>query len=339
MHIASLKSKMDFQKRLKIINEPTNVMKFYFIIITIFLIGCSNNNKDSKQPISSENFAKKESLKINEILGIAVIEPEERIVPLSTEEGGIIKTIYSHIGQSLKKGDIILKLENALEQAQVLQAKSKINTQKEVVQTAIENLNQLKLKLQKAKDDLARDVELNTKDAITKKELDESKYKVQDIQSQIEIQLSTIKQQQTKLKEFNADMQYFQTLEKRKIVLAPNNGTVLSLAVKEGQFLNSTQKIGDFAPIGPLMAITEIDELYADKIKIGQKAVIKKQGKEEEITTGIVKLTSPYLQKKSLFSDNPSELEDRRVREVRIQIDEPDKVLIGARVECVIKLD
>ena len=183
------------------------------------------------------------------------------------------------------------------------------------------------------------DIELNTKDAITKKELDESKYKVQDIQSQIEIQLSTIKQQQTKLKEFNADMQYFQTLEKRKIVLAPNNGTVLSLAVKEGQFLNSTQKIGDFAPIGPLMAITEIDELYADKIKIGQKAVIKKQGKEEEITTGIVKLTSPYLQKKSLFSDNPSELEDRRVREVRIQIDEPDKVLIGARVECVIKLD
>lgn len=47
-------------------------------------------------------------------------------------------------------------------------------------------------------------------------------------------------------------------------------------------------------------------------------------------------LASPYLRKKSLFADNSANLEDRRVREVRVQLDNPENVLIGARVECII---
>ena len=247
--------------------------------------------------------------------------------------------LHANLELELNKNDIILIMDNTLENAQIQQSNSKTNTQNEVINTANQNLKQLQLKLQKANVDLQRDLNLNKRDALTKKELESSQYVVQDILKQIEIQQATIHQQQVKLKEFKADVNYFQTIENKKLIKAPSNGTLLSLDVKSGQFLNFGQLIGDFAPDGPVMALTEIDELYADKIKIGQKAVIKRQGKNEVITTGTVKLTSPYLQKKSLFSDNPSALEDRRVREVRVQIDEPEKVLIGSRVECIIYID
>jgi hypothetical protein len=52
-----------------------------------------------------------------------------------------------------------------------------------------------------------------------------------------------------------------------------------------------------------------------------------------------VVLASPYLRKKSLFADKAGDLEDRRVREVRVQLDQPEKVLLGARVECVIEIE
>jgi len=119
-------------------------------------------------------------------------------------------------------------------------------------------------------------------------------------------------------------------------VKAPTNGTLLSLDAKVGQFLANNQSIGDFAPAGPLVAVTEVDELFALNVKVGQKASIRPQGSRDVLTTGTVVLASPYLRRKSLFSDNAANLEDRRVREVRVQLDDPTKVIIGARVECVI---
>ena len=74
-------------------------------------------------------------------------------------------------------------------------------------------------------------------------------------------------------------------------------------------------------------------------MKIGQKAIVRPQGSRDVLTTGTVVLASPYLRKKSLFADNAANLEDRRVREVRVQLDDPTKVIIGARVECVIDVN
>jgi hypothetical protein len=53
---------------------------------------------------------------------------------------------------------------------------------------------------------------------------------------------------------------------------------------------------------------------------------------------GKVFLASPSLRKKTLFLDNSSNMEDRRVREVRILLEDTSKVLIVQKVECVILL-
>ena len=87
------------------------------------------------------------------------------------------------------------------------------------------------------------------------------------------------------------------------------------------------------------MAKTEIDEIYAERIKTGQKAIILSQTSGDTLARGTVFFAADYLKAKSLFKDQSTELEDRRIREVHIKIEEGQKPLIGSRVDCIILLN
>lgn len=314
-------------------------MKFQSYILTslsvLLLISCG---KTDEKPQADTLKVSSKPITTNEVFGIAVIEPAKRITNLSAETGGIIREIKVDIGQKITKGQVLLIMDASLEAAQLNQANSKISTQQNTIAASRENINTLRVQLEKAQADFARDKALFDGKALTKKELDDRQYAIDNLLQQIKAQEVSVRQQESKIKELNADIAYFQTLEGKKVLRAAQSGTLLSLDAKVGQYLSTNASIGDFAPEGPTIALTEIDELFASKIQIGQKAEIRQQGSKDVLTTGTVILASPYLRKKSLFADNSNNLEDRRVREVRVQLDDPSKVLLGARVECVIKL-
>jgi len=70
----------------------------------------------------------------------------------------------------------------------------------------------------------------------------------------------------------------------------------------------------------------------------GQKAWIRNMGSLDTLTTGTVYFTASFMKKKSLFTDQAGEKEDRRVREIKILLDQPAKLLLNARIECVIDI-
>lgn len=303
-------------------------------VLTLTAACNSNASKTSEQKDSVRTVQAPK--RIDEVVGIAVIEPAARISQLSAETGGLIRSINVNIGQQLTKGQVILTMDNAVETAQLRQANVKIKTQQDAIETARQNVQTLRVQLGKAQDDLRRNQTLFAGNALTRKELDDAQYQVSNLQQQIRASEAQVRQAESQIASIRADVQYASTVAGLKTVRAPANGTLLSLDAKVGQFLNSNQSIGDFAPAGPLVAITEIDELFALNVKVGQRAYVRPQGSDEKLTTGTVVLASPYLRKKSLFADNTANLEDRRVREVRVQLDNPGSVIIGARVECVI---
>jgi HlyD family secretion protein len=305
----------------------------FYMAASLMLFSCGNDKKE-KAVALADSLAKVSPLTVDKVMGIAIIEPSDQIASLASESNGLIEKIEVKAGESITKGQVILRLNNDLENAQIQQAQSKIASQKQAITAAEASLSQLRTQLDKSNRDLSRDQGLYDGKALTKDALDNSKYAVDNIEKQIATQKVAIEQQKVKISEINADINYYKTLLQKKVVIAPQSGVLLSLNVHLGEFLASSQSIGDFAPTGPTIALTEIDELFASKIKVGQKAQIRNQGSEEVLATGTVILTSPYLRKKSLFSENSSNLEDRRVREVRVQIDDASKVILGARVEC-----
>jgi len=311
-----------------------------FCVFSVSLILASCGGKTDQTAEQKDSVRTVQTPKqIGDVLGVAVIEPAARISQLSAETGGVVKSVNVQIGQQLRKGQVILTMDNEVESAQLRQANVKIGTQQDAIETARQNVQTLQIQLQKAEVDLKRNETLFAGKALTLKELDDSRYDVQNLQQQIRASEAQVKQTQGRISELRADIQYATTIAGLKTVKAPTDGTLLSMDAKVGQFLNSNQSIGDFAPAGPLVAVTEIDELFALNVKVGQRAYIRPQGSNERLTSGTVVLASPYLRKKSLFSDNAANLEDRRVREVRVQLDDPSKVIIGARVDCLITVN
>ena len=112
----------------------------------------------------------------------------------------------------------------------------------------------------------------------------------------------------------------------------------MSLDAKTGAQLATGTSIGDFAPESPLTVLCEVDELYADRIATGSQAILRNQGSTAVLAKGKVIYAAPYLKKKSLFSDAAGDAEDRRVREVRIVIEQGKPLLINSRLEAVIQL-
>jgi hypothetical protein len=84
--------------------------------------------------------------------------------------------------------------------------------------------------------------------------------------------------------------------------------------------------------------VCEIDEMYAGKIAVGQKGWIRNVGSIDTLSTGTVYFTYSFLKKKSLFTDQSGEKEDRRVRTIKMMLDQPEKLLLNARIECVIDI-
>ncbi|WP_019990162.1 HlyD family secretion protein [Rudanella lutea] len=308
-----------------------------FGLIAIALGACGGKNEKSTQTQDSVRTVQTPK-QIDEVVGIAIIEPAARISQLSAETGGLIRAINVNVGDQVQKGQVILTMDNAVETAQLQQANVKIKTQQDAIETARQNVQTLRVQLEKAQADLKRNETLFAGKALTPKDLDDSRYAVQNLQQQIRAAEAQVRQAQGQVASLRADIQYANTVAGLKTVKAPTSGTLLSLDAKVGQYLSNNQSIGEFAPAGPLVAITEVDELFALKVKVGQKAYVRPQGSDERLSTGTVVLASPYLRKKSLFADNTANLEDRRVREVRVQLDDPGKVIIGARVECVISV-
>ncbi len=310
-------------------------IKTILVLITFSLVIASCGESKKEKIDEAANQAPAE---VTRIVGMASVEPLTRIVSLYSDVGGIVDKINYDINSEVKANDVIFVLNTEVEEAQLAQAKSKLGTQQAMINVAKAQLASLKVKQDNAQVNYNRNVNLLKAGAVTQQVTDDSKFAYESLQNDVLAADAGLKQQDAKVSELQADINYYERVIDKKKIKAPANGKILSVDVRLGNNVLASQSVGDFAPDGPLIAITEVDELFATKVSNGMKAYIRPQGQLDTLATGKIYLTSPYLRKKTLFSDDATNMEDRRVREVRVLLDKSDKVLIGSRVECVILL-
>ncbi|WP_293311245.1 HlyD family secretion protein [Pedobacter sp. UBA5917] len=306
-----------------------------FFILTIIAAACTSKKTDrAEQAALRDSLSRAE----NTVVALAEVQPEKKIISLFAQGSGPVKKVFFDIGDTVKKGELIALLNSSVEEAQLQQAQSKIMTQQAAIQTAKAQQASLDSKSQNSALNYERNSALLKSGGVTRQATDDSKFAARSDLKDAQAAAATAKQSEYRLSEFKSDVKYAQSILDQKKVRAPYDGTILSLDLKVGKYVNANESFGEFAPAGRLMAIAEVDELYAQKIKLGMKAYLRSQGKQDTLASGAVFIVSPYLNKKSLFSDGAANMEDRRVREVRILLDKGSSVIIGSRVDCVIKL-
>jgi multidrug resistance efflux pump len=303
-----------------------------FLLLSTGLVACGSSEKDAQVT------SKSTKLEINQLIGIARVEPEGKIAPLGTEVPGVIEAILVSEGELVKKGQLLVQLSAQSEHAQVDQSQARKASRNERINSLIARIEALNIKLSAADVEQKRNRKLAESNAGTEKAALDAETAYSSLKAEVKVAQAELSEARTSLGELDAETRYLSSLKSKKMIVAPGDGMMLNWNVKTGQAIASGASLGDFAPAGDLIAITEIDELYALKVKNGQKVKITAQGSKGVLTTGKVIYCSPYLSKKSIFSDRADNLEDRRVREVRIKVDNPKAVLIGSRVECIIEL-
>lgn len=271
------------------------------------------------------------------VVGVANIEPLARMLDLTAEATGVVDRVLVEGNDTVKQGDTLVVLRNASERAKADQKVAALNTQRNAVEAAQQDIVSAQADLDLATSELKRTEALLTSGAATAQDRDQKRADGDKKAAQVRTLQAREREAMAKVRELEADLRSSRADLGRTVVLAPADGLVLSINVRVGSAATSNSTLGTFAPKGPLMAVTEVDELFADRVKLGDKAYIRPQGRTDTLSTGTVVFAAPSLSAKSLFSGQATDLEDRRVREVRVQLDRAD-VLIGSRVDCVILL-
>lgn len=310
------------------------------IILNSFTLASCGNKTEAKAadgPISVKIDDKRvKTSDIEKITALGRVEPEDQITALSMEVPGIVGKIIAADGQELKAGAVILELDHSVESARLRLSEARVRTQSEDVKGIKAQVRSAEIKTQNYKERYERLKNIFDSGAETRQNLDNAKTDYETAQRDVERLQASLQSAESRLQELQADAQVTRAEIERKVLKAPSDGLLLKLTPNVGSAVAVGSAIGDFAPKGAITVLCEVDELFVDAVTVGQKASVRRQGSNETIASGTVVSVGAYLKKKSLFSDEAGALEDRRVREVRVRLDNARNVLLNSRVECII---
>ena len=310
-------------------------MKYYLLSIFLISILTSCNNKSAKNKLEIEN---NKQIAVRQIVGIGKIIPEGDIIQLSSPVNGIVQKIDKREDEPVSIGTVILELAHDLEDAKILQLKGELNTQTAQINVDAASVEEYEAKVSNAKSELQRLQNLLLKGAETQQTVDDATTNLKSLNANLTRLVASVSVSKSRLQETKAALKTAQLERDQKIIKSPINGKILELTVLIGGSVSLQESFGQISPEGKTIAICEIDELNAEKIVVEQKGWIRNVGSSDTLSTGTVYFVFSFLKKKSLFTDQSGEKEDRRVRTIKMMLDHPDKLLLNARVECVIDI-
>lgn len=298
-------------------------------LLTTYLLTACQKEKKPEQPAAPKP--------ITQVVGVARIEPENGLIAVFAGATGRVKTIEASENDVVAKGQRLLTLDNQTEVAQLRESRTKIGTQRAAISAQEAGLKTLKLNWDKAEADYELNQKLLAVKGITQQTLDDSRANAAKLRQEYQKGVADLAQTRSVLTELNASVNVYAVQAGDKTLEAPYTGKLLEWTVNVGDYVTGDTQVGQLAPKGPLMARTEVDELFAERIKIGQRADIRLQATGQIIGSGTVQFAADFLKRKSLFADETAQ-EDRRVREVRIRLNPGKGLLINGRVDCIIHL-
>ncbi len=312
-----------------------NRFKNGLIIGLIIAFACCGQEPSPKEAGSSLPAAPEPE----RIIGIGRIEPELKVLDLYTEVPGIVVDIPFQPGDEVKKEETLIALSQNVEKARLAQTEARIATQKSKIQSVQAALAAAEIRMKDAERSLNRTETLLENDAEAQAGYDRAKTAYDTLQQEVVQLEAEVEVNKRMLNQYRADRQLAQAELDRKTAAAHSDGQLLTLDITIGSLVSPERSYGTFAVASPAVARVEVDELFAGLVRLGQKAVIRRMGETESLAEGNVIFTGPALRRKSLFSEDVGDLEDRRVREVWVELPEEASLLLGMRVECLIQLE
>lgn len=238
-----------------------------------------------------------------------------QVVRISPEEGGIVTEKVAEEGQSLKKGDVIVRLSNSNLDLQILNAEAELAEKQNMLRNTQVAMQQDKLSNETENASLDVDVKrkhrafqqnerlyseklISRETYLQSKEDYELAKKKQGLVSERLKQDALYRKVQMEQMEDNLDNMRKNVIlvreRKGKLEVRSNiDGELGLLDVELGQSISAGQTIGQINDLSSFKVEAMVDEIYIDRVRVGLTATATirlSQGKEREYTFVIRKV-------------------------------------------------
>ena len=238
-----------------------------------------------------------------------------QVVQISPEEGGIVMEKVAEEGQSVKKGDVIVRLSNSNLDLQILNAEAELAEKQNLLRNTQVAMQQDKLNNETEAASLSMDVARKKRNYEQNQRLYSEKLISREtyLQAKEDYELAQKKQQlvsdrlakdaqyrslqMDQMEDNLANMRRNVVLvheRKNKLAVRSNiDGELGLLDVELGQNISAGQKIGQINDLSDFKIEAQIDEHYIDRVKVGLRATAplrKPQGGETELSLVVRKV-------------------------------------------------
>jgi RND family efflux transporter MFP subunit len=215
--------------------------------------------------------------------------PQSKVV-VAPKIAGRIENILVRIGDQVKKGQLVAKIEDDEYRQQVIQAQADL----EVAQA---NFQEQKNPLENAKKEYERIAALYEKKIVSESAFDKAVSELRTQEAKLKVSTALVSQKKAALETAKVRLAY------TKIHLTTDKGNGYRVVgerfVDEGAMLAANTPIVSVLDIEKLIAVIHVIERDYPKVRVGMKATIFTDAYQDRVFTGKVIRIAPLLKEKS----------------------------------------
>jgi RND family efflux transporter MFP subunit len=239
------------------------------------------------------------------IAGAGIIEASSRNIAISTPVGGVVSQIYVRVGDMVKAGQPLFRLDDRDLAAQLSTRRSALSAAKARVAENDALLGDVRVQLQLAES-------ISDRRAISTEELSKRRYAVQ-------LALARLKTAQAEVANAEAQVKETETNLDRLTVRAPVSGRILQVNIRLGEYAPTGALVTPLLVMGTVDRLNvriDIDENDAWRFRPQAKARAHLRGNRDLAVDLSFEYVEPYVVPKRSLTGESTERVDTRVLQV-----------------------
>lgn len=221
------------------------------------------------------------------------IEPKTK-VDISAEIAARIEQLPFREGQTVRRGDVIVRLDDRDLKAALAAAKARRDSEEYRLRSDRARLAGSLSSLENAKRNLERNLALFNTGDLSKKELDDAQQLVDELQAQVDAAKYSISVIESLLASANAEIDRAEQTLAKTIIQAPMDGVITALNAEVGEVVlmgtmnNPGTVIMTIADLSRMILKAEVSESDIARVQEGQKARIHINAYRDQVFSGTV---------------------------------------------------
>ncbi len=274
------------------------------------------------------------------IAAVGLVEPRSENISVASHLPGVVEKVLVAVGQDVKAGDPLVKLDTRALEAALAERRSDIATHEAAVVTANARADKARAELAEVQRHLKFAESVSDPRSISAEEVTRRRSAVQVAAAEVEVAEAEIRTAQAGVATAQASVRAVETDLERSTVTAPITGRVLQVRIHPGESVPAGPPISPWMVMGDVSVLNvraDIDEHEAWRVRPDAPAVVRVRGSSHLHSPASFLRFEPMIVPKQSLTGASTERVDTRVLQVLYRIKGSDVAFyVGQQVDLFI---